>query len=58
MSADELIECGAHFIREALQHLDAQDVANELDEMRLVIFVDLAQQVLSDVRMFFVQQLG
>ena len=56
VGADELVECRADFIREALEQLNAQDVADELNKARLAVFVDLAQQVFGDMRVFFVQQ--
>ncbi|KAF5290036.1 hypothetical protein FQR65_LT20709 [Abscondita terminalis] len=56
VGADELVEGGADFIREALQHFDAEDMTDELDKARLAVLINLAQQVFGDVRMRFMQQ--
>lgn len=58
VGADELVKGGADLVREAPEHFNAQDVADELDEARLAVLVDLTQQVFGDVRVLFVQQFG
>jgi hypothetical protein len=47
---DELVKGVADRFREALQDLDAEDVADKLDETGLAVLVGLAQQVFGDVR--------
>nr|WED70344.1 hypothetical protein PJ912_12535 [Pectobacterium colocasium] len=40
MGSDELIKCSTDFIWEALQHVDTEDMADELDEACLAVLIE------------------
>ena len=56
VGADELRKGCADFIGKAVQQFNAEYVTDELNEACLAIFVNLLQQRLGDVRVFFVQK--
>ena len=56
--SDELVKSFADRFREAFQDLNAQDVADELDEAGFSDVVDPAQQAFRYVRVFGVEQLS
>ena len=58
VGADELVKSSADGFRKTFQHFDAENMADELDKARFAVFVDLAQQIFGDMRVFFVQQFG
>ena len=55
---NKLFKCFADGLRETFQDFDAENMADELDEVRLAVFVDLSQQILGDMRVLFMQQFG
>ena len=58
MFLNELLECLTDRFRKTLQDLDTENMADKLYETCLAVFINLTQQILGDMWMFGVKQLG